>query len=206
MGERSPRSPEPVPAHGEQAAVPRSGSDALVPLGVVIGAHGLRGELRVKLYNPGSDLLAGVRQVALRREVETQTTDRVALRNARAHGGGVWLVTLDGCTDRDTATALRGTDLCIARAELPALPPGEHYLVDLVGLDARLPDGSAVGVVEAAVEYPASQVLRVRVQGGAVEVPMFAPYLVEVRLDEGAVIVDHVQDLELLRAKPPHRP
>jgi 16S rRNA processing protein RimM len=177
--------------------------NALVPLAVVTGAHGVRGELRVKPYNPSSELLASLARATLR-PAGGGAEREVALRDARRHGQG-WLVTLEGCTDRDAALALRGSELCVARERLPAPEDGEHYLVDLIGLEARLPDGRPFGEVQDALEYPASHALRVAVPGGAVEVPLAPPYVVEIRLDEGVVIVDHVEDLELEPARKSRR-
>lgn len=182
-----------------------------MPLGVVVSAHGVRGELRVKLLNPASELIESLDHVWLRRAGDP--TRRVQVRGVHRHQSALLLVTLPECRDRDAAEALRGTELCIPRAELPELDPGEFYLVDLLGLEARLPNGTIIGRVEDTIEYPASQVLRVRLppegpgeereQGGVIEVPLFEPYFVELQLDERAVIVDHLEDLEVERPRRP---
>jgi 16S rRNA processing protein RimM len=186
-------------------------TSTLVPLGVVVGAHGVRGELRVKLLNPASELIESLDHVWLRRAGDP--TRRVSVRGVHRHQSALLLVTLPDCRDRDAAEALRGTELCVPRAELPRLEHGEFYLVDLLGLEARSPDGRVVGVVEDAIEYPASQVLRVRLRassegagdqrehGGVIEVPLFEPYFVELQLESRVVIVDHLEDLEVQRSR-----
>lgn len=174
---------------------------ALIPLAIVTGAHGVRGELRVKLLNPDSRVLASGARVWLRPAAGGEPSE-VALRAVRARQPGTLLVSIPGCEDRDAAEAMRGVELSVPRERLPALPPGEFYLVDLVGLQARLPDGSSVGEIEQAIEYPAAQVIRVRVARGVVEIPLFAPYLVAVALEERAVIVQHVDELDV---EPPAR-
>jgi 16S rRNA processing protein RimM len=175
----------------------------VVPLGVVTGAHGLRGELQVKLLNPASELLATLEHVTLQRE--GLPDQNVTVRSAREHRKGLWLVALADCRDRDAAEALRGARLSVPRSALPALPQDEHYLIDLTGLEARSPDGRALGRVLEAIEYPAAHVLRVRVARGTLEVPMWPPYLVEVRIAEGVVIVDQLDDLELQPETEPAR-
>ena len=179
--------------------MPRGATDTLVPLGVVIGAQGLRGELRVKPYNPSSSLLLSIDRAQLRREGEPQPRER-ALLNARWHGQIV-VLSIPGCTDRDAAEALRGTELCVDRSELPPLEAGEHYLIDLVGLEARLPDGTVVGTVQEAIDYPASCALLVPTARGMLEVPMLPPYVVEVRMEDRVVIVDELDDLEPTRGR-----
>jgi 16S rRNA processing protein RimM len=177
-----------------------SKTQALVPLGVVIGAHGVRGELRVKPYNPSSDLLETLDQVILR-PAGAADGRTIAVHSARRHGEGL-LLTIAGCNDRDAALALRGAELCVTRAQLPAAEPGEHYLIDLVGLEARLAESGAVlGKVSDTIDYPASCVLCIETERGAIEIPMHERYVIEVRLDEGTVIVDHVDELELQPAR-----
>jgi 16S rRNA processing protein RimM len=172
----------------------------LVPLGVIIGAHGVRGDLRVKPYNPSSDLLLSVPHAFLRPAGAAGAEREVALLDVRRHGQTL-LLALAECRDRDAAQALRGAELCVPREHLPELSEDEHYLVDLIGLQARRPDGESLGEIIDAFEYPASQALRIAVKDGTLEVPLTAPYVVEIRLDERAVIVDHVEDLELEPAR-----
>lgn len=171
----------------------------LVPLGALVGAHGVRGELRVKLFNPESDLLEQLGEVLLQREGDAEP-HLVAITAVRRHKQGL-LLSLEGCESREDAEALRGYQLCVPRAALPPLEDGEHYLIDLIGLRALRPDGSEVGEIVDVFEYPASQVLRVAVEGGTLEIPHLPPYLVEVRLDNGVVVVDELDDLEVERPR-----
>jgi ribosomal 30S subunit maturation factor RimM len=60
-----------------------------------------------------------------------------------------------------------------------------------------LPDGTPSGVVERVQEYPAAQVLRVKSEDGVREVPMRAPYLVEVDLPGRRIVVDELHDLDV---------
>src|SRR5882672_9875174 len=113
MNERHPE-PERGAGQVDEAA---EGPEALVAIAAVIGAHGLRGGLRVKLYNPSSELLLTRADFALRRAGEPVRTLRVI--NAHEHGRGVWHLTVAGSGDRNTALALRGSELCVTRDELP---------------------------------------------------------------------------------------
>src|SRR5687767_1184159 len=107
--------------------------ERLVALGVVARPHGVRGELRVHLYNPESDLLLGRSRVMLSHRGETRERE---ILEARRHGEAL-LVTLEGVASREAADALRGAELAVPRDELPPLGEGEHYHVDLIGLEAR---------------------------------------------------------------------
>jgi 16S rRNA processing protein RimM len=164
--------------------------EPLVPLGVVVGAHGVRGELRVKLHNPSSEVLDRRKSIVLR-EGDKLSEHRVTER--RRHQD-LLLLTIEGCGDRDAAIALRGREVCVPRSQLPQLPPGEHYIIDLVGLRAQRPDGQSIGNVESVIPYPTVDALCVRTEAGVIEVPVLAPYFVEARVEDGVVVLDHLED------------
>jgi 16S rRNA processing protein RimM len=174
----------------------RRGGDGFVPLAVIVGAHGVRGELRAKPYNPSSDLLFDCGRLWLR-EPGVGEAREVRARATKTHKDLV-LLTLDGIEDRNAALSLRGSELLLPRAELPALQEGEHYLVDLVGLDAQLADGSPVGRIENVIAYPSCDALCVQTERGTLEVPMLAPYFVEARPEQGVVVVAELTDLEVV--------
>jgi 16S rRNA processing protein RimM len=171
--------------------------EQLVALGSVGAPHGLDGELRVKLHNPSTDLIAVRRPVWLRL-AGNQDATRAVVRSCRRTGPDYVVLGLDGVRDRDAAATLRGAELCVPRAALPPLEPGEYYLIDLVGMRVVLADGSELGTVEQAIEYPAAQVLRVATADGAFELPMLPPYLVEVRLAQREIVAAEIDDLERL--------
>lgn len=165
-------------------------------LGVVMGTHGVRGELRVKLHNPDSELLFELEAVQLRAAGEVRTCE---IESVRPGSKGL-LVALAGVDTMEQAQALHGAELWVARSQLPELPDGEFYFFDLEGLSVLDPTGAARGSVERVQEYPAANVLRVRTEKGVLEVPMREPYLVSIDLDAGQVVVDQLEDLELERA------
>ncbi len=168
-------------------------SARLVAIGAVMGAHGVRGALRVKVYNTESVLLASLRKLVVRHagaDVER------AVRSAQPAGRG-WLVQLVGVDTVEAAKALHGAELYVPRDALPKLATGEFYFADLPGLQTQTPDGTVQGPVLEVREYPASSVLRVQLAAGIVEVPMNEPYLVRVDVAAGIVVIDHVEDLEV---------
>jgi 16S rRNA processing protein RimM len=187
----------PPPAAAEEPP-PRSAAEEQtttrwVALGVVMGTHGLRGDLRVKQHNQDSELLFELDEVALSQAGRRRT---YAITNVRPGGKGL-LMRLAGIDTLEAAEPLRGAELCVPRSALPALEEGEFYFVDLEGLAVETPDGSVVGRVENVREYPAADVLRVRAAAGLWEVPMREPYLVSVDVAGGRVVVDQLEDLEL---------
>ncbi|MEY4575476.1 MAG: hypothetical protein RL701_179 [Pseudomonadota bacterium] len=170
-----------------------------IALGVVIGTHGLRGMLRVKQHNLDSDLLFESSEIVLRLAGALKV-HRVS--EVRAAPKGL-LVQLADVASIEAAELLRSAELCVPRAYLPPLEPGEFYHVDLEGLPVVTPADEPVGIAERVHEYPAAAVLRVRAADGVWEVPMREPYLVDVDLEQGRIVVDALEDLELERDSKP---
>ncbi len=187
-------------AHAEPAAGPASaGADRVPPsarliaIGMVMGTHGVRGDLRVKVYNEDSEILASLDAITVR---QGGTTSVHKIRSAQPATKG-WLVRLAGVETLEAARLVHKAEVCVPRAALPALEPGEFYFADLEGLYAQTRDGTRVGEVLSVREYPASSVLLVRLPTGVVEVPMTEPYLVSVDVEVGHVVIDHLDELEV---------
>jgi len=169
----------------------------LIPLGAVARPHGVRGELRVHRFNPDSTLLLERESVWLRRDGDER---EVRVERARLHGAFV-LLTLEGVRSREAADALRGAEVCVPREELPPPDEDELYHVDLIGLPAQLEDGTAVGTVSDVIRYPSVDCLAVDTEEGRREIPVLEPYVVEVDLDAGRVVLAHVDDFDPIRRR-----
>lgn len=116
-----------------------------IPIGVVAGAHGIRGLLRVRSFNETSDLLASLAVIELRDAggaIESHPVTR-----ATPHGRGVWLVELADVGDRTAAGALAGRLVVVAPESLPALAEGEFYHHELVGFAVETTTGEAIGTI-----------------------------------------------------------
>ena len=98
-----------------------------VALAAVAGAHGVKGEVRLKLF---TDSAAGL---APYEKVYVGGTER-RLLNVR-DGGKAAIARFEGVADRSAAEALRGSLVEVDRSALPPLEEGEYYHSDLVGLD-----------------------------------------------------------------------
>ena len=96
-----------------------------------------------------------------------------------------------GVDDRNGAEALAGTNLYVDRARLPALPEGEYYHVDLIGLAAVDTAGNPIGEVIAVQNFGASDLLEVRLAGQTTTelVPLTEDFVPAVDLAAGRVTV-----------------
>lgn len=169
----------------------------LVAIGAIARPHGVLGELRVHRFNPESELLLDAEEVWLRRDGKAE---RRAVTRARRHKDMV-LLTLDGVVGREAAEAMRGTEVCLPRDVFPAPDEDEFYHVDLIGLRATLADGTEVGEVTDVIAYPSVDCLCLAEAEGVREVPLVDPYVVEVDLEAGRIVVAHLEDLDLQRRR-----
>lgn len=134
--------------------------DRPVTLAAVIGAHGIAGEVRLKVF---ADDLASYKSF---------NNGALTLKSLRTGSNGA-IARFAEVADRNAAEALRGTQLTVPRSALPPLEDGEYYHVDLLGLPAVSDAGDALGKVVAIDNYGAGDVLEIeRPDGKRFMVPM----------------------------------
>lgn len=135
-------------------------SDRPVTLAVVIGAHGVTGEVRLKVF--GEDLAA----------YKSFNAGALTLKSLRPGSNGT-IARFAEVADRNAAEAMRGTELTVPRSSLPPLGEGEYYHVDLLGLPAVSASGVSLGTVVAIDNYGAGEVIEIeRPTGKRFMVPM----------------------------------
>ena len=119
-------------------------AEELLVVGRIVAAQGLQGELRL---NPLSDFPERFTRPGRRWLSQRQgPAEAVELLSGRQlPGKELFVIRLEGVTNRDAAEALVGRELLVPSADRPRLKPGEFHLLDLVGLEVRLlqTDGSA---------------------------------------------------------------
>lgn len=129
-----------------------SGSDRPVTLAAVSGAHGVTGDVRLKLFGEGVEALKRYR-------VFNDST--LTLTKLRDDGKGGAIARFAEVADRTAAERLRGTALTVPRSVMPELGEGEYYHADLIGLPAVLSTGEPLGTVIAVENYGAGDVIEV---------------------------------------------
>ncbi|MCW1402274.1 ribosome maturation factor RimM [Novosphingobium sp. MW5] len=140
--------------------------DKPVTLAAIIGAHGITGEVRLKLFGEGVDSL---------RRFRAFNDSALTLVKLKDDGKGGAIARFAEVTDRTAAEALRGTALTVPRSALPDLPEGEYYHADLLGLAAVSDEGEALGMVIAVENFGAGDVVEIqRPNGKKFMVPMRA--------------------------------
>jgi len=127
-------------------------SDRPVTLAAVSGAHGVTGEVRLKLFGEG---------VAALKRYRAFNDSSLTVTKLREDGKGGAIARFAEVTDRNAAEALRGTTLTVPRSAMPELEEGEYYHADLIGLPAVSTEGVALGTCIAVEDYGAGDVIEI---------------------------------------------
>ena len=137
---------------------PAAAGHKRVALAAVAGAHGIKGELRLKLFADSIASLKAHKSVYVGGELRELRELRDANKTAIAR--------LDGVTDRTAAEALRGQLVEVDRTALPPLGEGEYYHADLVGLPCVGPSGEPLGEVAGIENFGAGDLIEVLLANG----------------------------------------
>ena len=156
------------------------------------GAFGVKGEVRITAFT--EDPMALVRYRTLTRADGAPALTLVTGRPAK---GGL-VARVAEAEDRAQAEGLRGLELYIARAALPAAADDEFYLVDLIGLSARDRSGALVGAVKAVDNFGAGDLLEIAPAGGGSSwwLPFTKDAVPEVRIAEGSIVIERPDEAE----------
>ena len=137
---------------------PATAGPKRVALAAVAGAHGIKGEVRLKLFAESVASLKAHDQVFVGGEPRRLRELRDANKTAIAR--------LDGVNDRNAAEALRGQLVEVDRAALPPLGDGEYYHADLIGLPCLDEAGTLLGTVAGIENFGAGDLLEVLLPTG----------------------------------------
>jgi 16S rRNA processing protein RimM len=162
-----------LPASGDR-------SERRIALAAVAGAHGIKGELRLKLFSNSVESLAAQQKLY----VGGAERRLLALRD----GGKTAVARFEGVADRSAAEALRGSLVEIDRTALPPLEEDEYYHVDLIGLPAMDRDGNEVGTIVAVENYGAGDLLDIELRDGRRSLIPFKPGIAD--LEDRRIVID----------------
>jgi 16S rRNA processing protein RimM len=149
-------------------------------------AHGLKGAVMIKTFDPSSSALGTVDR--LRLVPKTGTPREFELLTVRDAGGDL-LVELKGLSRREEADLLVGSTVFVHRDEVDQPEDGEFFQGDLVGLTAVAEDGRSLGIV--AEVWSSGPVPNLVLRNGDHEemVPFADDFVVKIDLDERTIVL-----------------
>ncbi len=156
-----------------------------------MGAQGLKGEVKVKLFTATPDALP---RYGL---LHTKAGAKLKITAYRPSKEGEAVIAFAGIADRNAAEALRGTELFVTREALPQTDEDEFYHADLIGLEAHDAEGRVLGKVTALHNYGASDVIEFqRADGDHVMMAFTRETVPVIRIAEGYIVVAVPEDDE----------
>ena len=159
----------------------------LIPVGTIVNAHGIRGEVKLNPVGFDPAFLAEFDRFNIGGK-------ETAVCSARVHKS-VLLLRLPGVEDMDAALALKGKPVCIY-AEDAELPEGEYFDAELEGCtvvdDAT---GEALGKLTRVLHYPAHKVYEVKGEREYLIPAVPQVFIAAVDIDAGVVRVHMMKGL-----------
>jgi 16S rRNA processing protein RimM len=156
-----------------------------VLVGVIAGAHGIQGEVKVKSFTAEPCGIGGYGPV------QTEGGRPCEIVSVRPLRTNEVILRISGVDTRNAAEALKGQKLYVPRSALPEPQAGEYYHTDLIGLRAESPDGRFIGEVSTVLNYRAGDILEITLADGRTElVPFTDRHVPVVDFATGRVVVN----------------
>lgn len=167
-------------------------SDAKIKVLQIGAAHGIKGEVKLKIFLEDPNLLDALKPL----------TDKdhkpIALQSIRSQGNG-FVGRIKGVNDRNTAETYRNVMLYAERAQLPENDEDdEFYYDDLIGLNAVNNDGDRIGVIKNVADFGAGDLLEIKFddQSSTEYIPFSEQWVGNVNVSAGTVVIQRPEYME----------
>lgn len=159
-------------------------ADAQICVGMIVGAKGVQGAVRVKPFTDDPKAVAAYGPV-------TDSRGRSHHLTITGRAKGVVIARIQGVADRDAAEALKGERLYVARTALPSLEEETYYHADLIGLTVVRTEGGEIGTVKAVHNFGSGDLLEIATASGREAlVPFTRAAACRVDLAAGVIVID----------------
>jgi len=163
-----------------------------VAIGFVIRAHGVRGNVLVKLLTDNPNRFEETENILIEKAGRMEP-HRIIEKTETPKG---WILRFDGIETRDEAEELKGAYLLIRTEELPELKDGSYYDFDLVGIEVFSVSGEKLGQIIEIKKYPANDIYIVEGDAGRLMLPATHEIVRKVDLDNKRMEVELLDGLE----------
>lgn len=164
----------------------------LIPIGKIVGTHGIHGKLRITYYNEDKTSFLRYRRVLVRDLLGRLEPFEVT--EAKIHRKLI-IVQLKDVDHIDRANRLVGASVLVERTLLPKLEEGEYYWVDLIGMEVITPTGVQTGRVSGIIPTGSSDVFVITINGKEVLVPATEDVIKRVDVVSRRMVIDLKEDL-----------
>ena len=135
-------------------------SEKLLKIATITAAHGIRGEVRIKVFLEDKDAFADLGPYS------NVSGDPISSLTIRGRSKEQFIARVEGANTRDAAEALKGLNIYIPRSRLPEPEEeDEFYVEDLIGL-AVSEDGTPIGKIKSVRDHGAGDLVEVEFENG----------------------------------------
>ena len=161
-------------------------SERLVPLGEIVTTHGINGWLKLKPYNPRTNLLNSTLEIWLEKD-EARSLHQI---EASQPYKGQFLLKLSSIDQIDAAAKWVGSILYVAEQSLDSLSAGEYYHYQVIGLEVFDTEGGRIGVVARTWSTPGGEIYIVAGASKEYLIPAVKEIIEKVDLAAGKIIIN----------------
>ena len=161
-------------------------------MGRLLKPRGLRGELRLTIFNEVDSVLKIGIEIWMQSEEEVKYSHIIELLNIS--GIKSW-IKLSGCNTREDADNLSGLIFSIPRSVFTPLKDKEIYLVDVIGCKVLDENRNAIGSVIDIMILPGQNLVVVEIMGNEVLIPFVDAHILLFDVEENILIVKDVEGL-----------
>jgi len=164
-------------------------SNGKICLGAIAGAHGVKGEVKIKTFTQTPEDIASYG--SLQNEEGSVAFSIVKVRPDKM---GV-VATIEGLNDRDAAHKLKGTRLYVKREALPLAEEETWYHADLIGLKVRARDDKEYGIVIGVYDFGAGDMVEVAPTSGeeSIFIPFTRDTVPTVNIEQGFIVAEPIE-------------
>ena len=159
----------------------------LMPIGQVVGAHGIDGAVKIHFYDAGHKTISAGQTLKMMSPGDMRTD--YSIEWVRPHKRN-FLVRLKGVNDRNQAQALSGSRIVINRSDLPVLEDDTFYWVDLIGMDVYTIADRYLGQIKAIIPTGSNDVYVVSHKEAETLVPALKTVITDVNRATNMMRVD----------------
>jgi 16S rRNA processing protein RimM len=166
--------------------------EELIPVGKIIGTHGIKGQMKLHSYSGNADSLGAVKAVTLKSP--GGVLQELAINCFKANSGK-FIIGLKGFDDINQVQQFMGSELCLKRCQLPGLDEDEYYWSDLIGLRVVTDDGTLLGTIADIFETGSSDIYVVRGDDREYLIPAIADVVKSVDPAGGTMVITPLDGL-----------
>lgn len=166
--------------------------DALIPVGKIIGTHGIKGLLKVFSYSGNINSLQSAETAFLKGK--DGTLCEYTVKTVSAHAGG-FIIGLNDFSDINQVLSMKGSELCLKRSQLPVPDEDEYYWRDLIGLTVHTDQGIELGKLVDIFETGSSDIYVVRGSDKEYLIPAIADVIAHIDIAGKKMIITPLDGL-----------